>query len=159
MWSILAENNQGPKDPRRTFDLLPNCVQECRERTCSAGSHQEEPLPWQRSWGRKPDKTQGMIRLQGEPLKFSEHPPPKPESACRTTLCFSSTLLTLTGDLSPHQLFLGKVNLELLDNKSPGHNRVFQSKPLWWLFSLPAWLLQLCMWLFTVSQPGEAQEA
>ena len=154
MWSILAENNQGPKDPRRTFDLLPNCVQECRERTCSAGSHQEEPRPWQRSWGRKPDKTQGMIRLQGEPLKFSEHPPPKPESACRTTLCFSSTLLTLTGDLSPHHLFLGKVN------KSPGHNTtVSVQKPLWWLSSLPTGLLQLHMWLFTVSQPPEAQEA
>ena len=69
-------------------------------------------------------KSKGVIRLQGEPLKFPEHPPPKRESACHTTLCFSSTLLTLTGDLSPHQLFLGKVNLEFLDNKSPGHNSV-----------------------------------
>ena len=76
-------------------------------------------------------KSKGVISLQGEPLKFPEHPPPKPESACRTTLCFSSTLLTLTGDLSPHQLFLGKVNLELLDNKSSGHNTsVSIQKPL-----------------------------
>ena len=70
-------------------------------------------------------KCKAVIRLQGEPLKFPEHPPPKPESACRTTLCFSSTLLTLTGDLSPHHLFLGKVN------KSPGHNTtVSVQKPL-----------------------------
>jgi len=35
MWIILAENNQDSKDPGRTFDLLPNCIKECRERTCS----------------------------------------------------------------------------------------------------------------------------
>ena len=40
--------------------------------------------------------------------------------------------------LSPHHLFLEKVNLELLDNKSPGHNKsVLIQKPLWWLSSLP----------------------
>ena len=33
--------------------------------------------------------------------------------------------------LSPHHLFLEKVNLELLDNKSPGHNKsVSIQKPL-----------------------------
>ena len=32
-------------------------------------------------------------------------------------------------------------------------------KPLWWLFSLPAGLLQLRMWLFEASWPQEAQEA
>ena len=31
VWIILAENNQGPKDSGRTFDLLPNCIKECRE--------------------------------------------------------------------------------------------------------------------------------
>ena len=40
--------------------------------------------------------------------------------------------------LSPNHLFLEKVNLELLDNKSPGHNKsVSIPKPLWWLSSLP----------------------
>ena len=40
--------------------------------------------------------------------------------------------------LSPHHLFLEKVNLELLDNKSPGHNKSISiQKPLWWLSSLP----------------------
>ena len=39
---------------------------------------------------------------------------------------------------SPHHLFLEKVNLELLDNKSPGHNKsVSIQKSLWWLSSLP----------------------
>ena len=33
--------------------------------------------------------------------------------------------------LSPHHLFLEKVNLELLDNKSPGHNKSLSiQKPL-----------------------------
>ena len=32
--------------------------------------------------------------------------------------------------LSPHHLFLEKVNLELLDNKSPGHKSVSIQKPL-----------------------------
>ena len=56
--------------------------------------------------------------------------------------------------LSPHHLFLEKVNLELLDNKSPGHNKsVSIQKPLWWLSSLPAWLLQLRLWLFVACRP------
>ena len=62
--------------------------------------------------------------------------------------------------LSPHHLFLEKVNLELLDNKSPGHNKsVSIQKPLWMLSSLPAGLVQLGMWLFEASFPQEAQEA
>ena len=40
--------------------------------------------------------------------------------------------------LSPHHLFLEKVNLDLLDNKYLGRNKsVSIQKPLWWLFSLP----------------------
>ena len=89
----------------------------------------------------------GVIRLQGFPLEFPEHPPPKkPESACFTVLCFPPTLLTLTGGCPPPHLILEEVNLELLDNKSPGHNKsVSIQKPLLWLSSLPARLLQLRM--------------
>ena len=43
----------------------------------SAGSQYEETPPWQRSWGRKPDKRKGMIQLQGFPLGFPEHLPTK----------------------------------------------------------------------------------
>ena len=76
-------------------------------------------------------KRKGGIRPQGSPLYFLEHLPPKPESACFTVLCFPPTLLTLTGGLSPHHLFLEKVNSELLDNRSPGHNKsVSIQKPL-----------------------------
>ena len=56
---------------------------------------------------------------------------PKPDSVCLIALCLSPTLLTLTGGLSPHHLFLEKVNSELLDNRSPGHNKsVSIQKPL-----------------------------
>ena len=77
-------------------------------------------------------KRKGGIRPQGYPLDFLKHLPPKPESACFTVLCFPPTLLTLTGAVPPPpHLFLGKVNLELLDNKSPGHNKsVSIQKPL-----------------------------
>ena len=77
-------------------------------------------------------------QASGVPLDFLKHLPPKPESACFTVLCFPPTLLTLTGSCQPHHLFLEKVNLELLDNKSPGHNKsVSIQKPLSWLSSMP----------------------
>ena len=64
----------------------------------------------------------GVIRLQGFPLEFPEHPPPK----TRVCLLYCVMLSTYSSDinrgLSPHHPFLEKVNLELLDNKSPGHN-------------------------------------
>ena len=73
----------------------------------------------------------GVIRLQGFPLEFPEHPPPK----TRVCLLYCVMLSTYSSDinrgLSPHHLFLEKVNLELLDNKSPGHNKsVSIQKPL-----------------------------
>ena len=77
-------------------------------------------------------------RASGLPLEILEHLPPKPESTWFTVLCFPPTLLTLTGGCPPPPPFSGKVNLELLDNKSPGHNKsVSIPKPLWWLSSLP----------------------
>ena len=91
-------------------------------------------------------KCKGVIRLQGFPLEFPEHPPPK----TRVCLLYCVMLSTYSSDinrgLSPHHLFLEKVNLELLDNKSPGHNKsVSIQKPLGWVSSLPAGLLQLHM--------------
>ena len=54
----------------------------------------------------------GKSGLKGASLDFLEHLPPKPESACCTALCFSLTLLTLTGAV-PHHLPLKGINLEL----------------------------------------------
>ena len=67
-----------------------------------------------------------------------KHLPPK----TRVCLLYCVMLSTYSSDinrgLSPHHLFLEKVNLELSDNKSPGHNKsVPIQKPLWWLSSLP----------------------
>ena len=54
---------------------------------------------------------------------------PKPESVCFTISCLSPTPLTLTGG-NPQPPFSKENLLRALVNKSPGHNRVFQSKPL-----------------------------
>ena len=73
-------------------------------------------------------KCKGVIRLQGFPLDFPEHLPPK----TRVCLLYCVMLSTYSSDinrgLSPHHLFLEKVNFKLLDNKSPGHNKCFNSK-------------------------------
>ena len=103
---------------------------------------------WEPAWWTPPvakdmrkeawQKRKDVIRLQGFPLEFPEHPPPK----TRVCLLYCVMLSTYSSDinrgLSPHHLFLEKVNLELLDNKSLGHNKsVSIQKPLWWLSSLP----------------------
>ena len=60
--------------------------------------------------------------LRGPP-GFSRASTPK----TRVCLLYCVMLSTYSSDinrrLSPHHLFLEKVNLELLDNKSPGHNK------------------------------------
>ena len=71
------------------------------------------------------------VRPQGFPLDFPEHLPPK----TRVCLLYCVMLSTYSSDinrgLSPHHLFLEKVNFKLLDNKSPGHNTsVSIQKPL-----------------------------
>ena len=53
-------------------------------------------------------KCKGVIRLQGFPLEFPEHPPPKTR-VCLLYCAVLSTLLTLTGAV-PHYLSLEKVN-------------------------------------------------
>ena len=68
--------------------------------------------------------------LRGPP-GFSQASTPKH----RVCLLYYIMPFTYSSDvnrgLSPHHLFLEKVNLELLDNKSPGHNKnVSIPKPL-----------------------------
>ena len=75
--------------------------------------------------------------LRGPP-GFSRASTPK----TRVCLLYCIMPFTNSSDInrgwSPHHLLLEKVNLELLDNKSPGHNKsVSIQKPLWWLSSLP----------------------
>ena len=68
-------------------------------------------------------------RASGVPLEILKHLPLKPESACYVVLSTYSS--DINRGLSPIHLFLEKVNLELLDNKSPGHNKsVSIQKPL-----------------------------
>ena len=61
---------------------------------------------------RKGPDMQRQDQASGVPPDFLEHLPPKPESACLTALCFSLTLLTLTGTV-PHHLPLKGINFEL----------------------------------------------
>ena len=121
---------------------------------------------WEPAWGIPPvTRSCGrdlMCKVESDlrfsPWYFLSIHPPRPESACFTMLCFPSTFLTLTGGCPPTTFFWKK--LELLDNKSPGHNTsVSIQKPLWWLFSLPAGLVQLRLWLFEASWLQEALEA
>ena len=85
---------------------------------------------------RRPDR-QGRSGLEGSPGTAWASTP-------KIRVCLSYYFMTFTNSsdinrgLSPHHLFLEKVNLELLDNKSPGHKKsVSIQKPLWWLSSLP----------------------
>ena len=68
----------------------------------------------------------------------------------------------LNRGLSPHHLFLEKVNLQLLD-KSPGHNKsVSIQNPLWWLSSLPDRFVQTLTAVHVIVcglRTREAQEA
>ena len=55
----------------------------------SAGSQREESRPWQRSWGRKPDKTQRHDLASGVPPEFSWTSTPQNQSLPALLLCFS----------------------------------------------------------------------
>ena len=68
-------------------------------------------------------KRNGVIRLQGFPLEFPEHPPSKTRVCLLYCVMLSTHSSDINGGLSPHHLFLEKVNLEVLDNKSPEHNK------------------------------------
>ena len=82
---------------------------------------------------------------QAKASRISREPPWTYSSIYpKTRICLPYYIMPFTNSsdinrgLSPHHLFLEKVNLELLDNKSPGHNKsVSIQKSLWWLSSLP----------------------
>ena len=61
-----------------------------------ARSQREESRPWQRSWGRKPDKTQRRDLASGVPLGFPEYLPPKTR-VCLPYCTVLSTLLIFSG--------------------------------------------------------------
>ena len=104
-----------------------------------AGSQHGRSHPWQRSWGRDL-MGKGESGLEGPPGP-AQASTPKPESICLTISCLSPTPLTLMGGY-PWPPFPKENQLRALVNKSPGHNRVFQSKLPWWLSSLPDRLVQ-----------------
>ena len=141
------------------FGLLPGTTNSASRLLTSARSQHRRSHPWQRSWGR--DLTdKGKSGLEGPPGPAWASTL-KPESVCLTISCLSPTLPTLTGGY-PWPPFSKENQLRALVNKSPGHNRVFQSKsPDGFLACLTSLfrLLQLSMWLFTASQPWEAWEA
>ena len=71
------------------------------------------------------------------PPGFSQASTPKVRVCLLYHVMLSTYSSGINRGLSPHHLFLEKVNLELLDNKSPGHIKsVSIQKPLWWLSSL-----------------------
>ena len=55
----------------------------------SAGSQREESCPWQRSWGRKPNKMQRRDLASGVPPEFSWTSTPQNQSLPALLLCFS----------------------------------------------------------------------
>ena len=68
--------------------------------------------------------------LRGPP-GFSGVSTPKTRVCLLCCVMLPTYSSNITGGLSLHHLFLEKVNLELLDNKSPGHNKsVSIQKPL-----------------------------
>ena len=76
-------------------------------------------------------KRKGVIRLQGLPLEFPELPPPNTRVYLLYCVVLSTYYSDINRGLSPHHLFQEKVNSELLDYKSPGHNTsVSIQKPL-----------------------------
>ena len=125
-----------------------------------AGSQHRRSHPWQSSWGRDL-MGKGEIRPRGTPPEPSRASTPKPESVCFTLSCLSPTPLTLTRGY-PRPTFSKEIQLRALLNKSPGHNRVFQSKPLRWLSSLPDRFVQapaVTHVIVMASQPWEVREA
>ena len=63
--------------------------------------------PVTRSCGRKPDKTQGRVRLRGFPLEIPEHSPPKTRICLLYYVMLSTYSSVINRGLSPHH-FSGK---------------------------------------------------
>ena len=108
-------------------------VSKCLSPLQSAGSQREEFHPWQGHAARA--LMARLIRPQVFPLEFPEHPPPKIRI---------SSLLTFSGKSQFRALVFciwKSISIQ---------------KPLWWLSSLPAGLVQLPLWLFEASWLQEA---
>ena len=99
--------------------------------------------PMTRSWGRKLTYAR-RAQTSGTPLEIFKHVPQQ-KSAGFCALLFHSS------DIFWKKSIQGFSLLHLKE--------CFNPKTLWWLSSLPAGLVQLCMWLFEASWPQEAQEA
>ena len=128
------------------------------------------PYCWKPAWGTLPmakvmrkeaRHTQRRDWASGVPLDILEHLPPKPEPAYFIALCSQLWLYGVCPP-PPSCSLWKRVNLQLQLIKFLGIIGVFKSKPsdgsLTCLTSLPG-LLQLCIRLFTVSQPREARES
>ena len=85
-----------------------------------SGASMRNPACDKVMWKEALTKHQDMIRLQGFPLEIPEHPPPETRVCLLYCVMLSTYSSVINMGLSPHHLFLEK--LELLDNKSPGHN-------------------------------------
>ena len=115
--------------------------------------------PMTKSCGRellsKASELKGLPRLSGAST-------PKPESVCFTISWLSPTPLTLTGGY-PRPPFSRESQLRAIANKSPGHERnISNQTPSVSILACLAGisrLLQLHIWLFTVSQLWGAREA
>ena len=92
-----------------------------------AASQHRRSHPWQ-GHVEEPDRAR-RIRSQGVlcPNIYPE---------IRNCLFYYFMPPNINGDY-PQPPFSEENQLRALVNKFPGHNRVFQSKSLWWLFSLP----------------------
>ena len=131
------------------------------KRLLIAGSQHGESRPWQRSWGKGPDKRKGGIRPQGSPWIFSSVYPQN--QSLPALLCYTFYLLFwhYRGAV-PHHLPLKGVNFELQLISLLDITRVSQSKNpsdgfVACLTGLSR-ILQLRMWLFIASWLWEAQE-
>ena len=74
-------------------------------------------------------KRKGRIRPRGPP-GFSRPSTPKTRVCLLYCVMLSTYSSNINRGLSPHHLFLEKVNIELLDDKSPGHKSVSIKKPV-----------------------------
>ena len=113
------------------------------------------PRFWEPAWGIPPmAKVMRKEAWQNAKAGSGLRGPPGLSQASipqtRVCLLYCVMLSTSSSDinrgLSPHHLFLEKINLKLLDNKSAGHNKsVLIQKPLWWLSGMP----DRCVWTIT----------
>ena len=104
--------------------------------------------------------TQRRDRASGVPPDILEHLPPKNQSLPTLLLCALTSDFTGGCPLPPSLSLCQRVNLQLQLIKFLGNQECLNPNPsdgsLTRLTSLPG-LLQLCIRLFTVSQPPEAQ--